>query len=191
MKEALPDKEFSLIHEIAKSPAYTQRELSQNTGFSLGMTNILLGRLVHKGFVKIKQLDWKRTQYLLTVKGAMEKARKSYAYAVHTIRQFQRIRTRIHEILLAEYSKGTRKAYVIAWPETVVVIEEVLRELPFKDFKIVFLETFKHLGTKKGVVFTATVERKIKPRPGQRIVPLIDYDTLRFRFDDGQGMESP
>ena len=85
--EPLGDREFSLIQEIAREPARTQRELSQSTGLSLGMTNILLKRLVHKGYIKVKHLDWKRTQYLLTVEGMMEKTRKSFAYALHTIRQ--------------------------------------------------------------------------------------------------------
>ena len=35
----------------------------------LGMTNLLIQRLARKGLIKVTQLDWKRTQYLLTLKG--------------------------------------------------------------------------------------------------------------------------
>src|SRR5687767_5206385 len=94
---ALPAKEFSLIQEIARKPLQTQRQLSQSTGLSLGMTNILLKRLARKGYIKIKHLDWKRTQYLLTVKGLLEKTRKSYAYALYAINQFRLIRERIRD----------------------------------------------------------------------------------------------
>ena len=69
--------EYAVISEVAREPGQTQREISRKVGLSLGMTNALLLRLARKGYIKMKQLDWKRTEYLLTLKGAMEKTRKS------------------------------------------------------------------------------------------------------------------
>ncbi len=181
--KSLGEREFSLIQEIAREPSCTQRKLSQSTGLSLGMTNILLKRLVHKGYIKVKHLDWKRTQYLLTLEGVMEKTRKSFSYALHTIRQFQQIRKRIHERVLREYEVGVREAIVVAWPETADAIREALKELPIDDFNLKYVESFKELGDRRGVVFTATVENIPEPKEGQRLVPLLDYDTLKFKFE--------
>jgi DNA-binding MarR family transcriptional regulator len=83
--------EYSVLQEVARQPTQTQRELSRKVGLSLGMTNALLLRLTRKGYIKMRQLDWKRTEYLLTFKGALEKTRKSYAYTLHTIRLFRTI----------------------------------------------------------------------------------------------------
>ena len=43
---------------------------------SLGMTN-LLSRLVAKGYIRIRQLNKKKTEYILTPKGFTEKYHKS------------------------------------------------------------------------------------------------------------------
>ena len=182
MPDLLADKEFSLIQEIAKNSSQTQRKLSQNTGLSLGMTNILLQRLVRKGYVKIKHLDWNRTQYLLTVEGLVEKTQKSYAYALHVFRQFHLIRQRIREVVLEEHSRGMRSALVVAWPETAEMIRECVRELGLQDLEVTYLETFKELGDRPGTVFTATMEPQPGPKEGQRFVPLLEVEALTFKF---------
>ena len=89
--DPLAEKEFILIQEIAKSPTRTQRDLSESIGLSLGMTNLLIKRLARKGLIKVTHLDWKRTQYLLTLKGMMEKTRKTYHYTLYTLRLFRQI----------------------------------------------------------------------------------------------------
>ncbi|MFH2204163.1 MAG: winged helix-turn-helix transcriptional regulator [Elusimicrobiota bacterium] len=177
------EREFSLIQEISREPSRTQRELSQSTGLSLGMTNILLKRLVHKGYIKVKHLDWKRTQYLLTMKGVMEKTRKSFSYALHTIRQFRIISKRIHDLVQREYERGERAAIVVAWPETADAVREALADMEATDFKMYYVETFKELGERPGLIFTATVEDIPPPKAGQRFVPLLDNDALKFKFD--------
>jgi DNA-binding MarR family transcriptional regulator len=178
----LADNEFSLIQEIEKRPSLTQRELSVRTGLSLGMTNILLKRLARKGLIKIQRLDLRGTRYLLTVEGLVEKTRKSFAYAVFAFRQFQIVQRRIHDVVWKEYRGGVRRASVVAWPETVLMIEESLKGLGLQDLEIVFVETFKHLGDRPGVAFLATIEPPPRPRPGQRFVPLLEYEALKFKF---------
>ena len=181
-KDVLADKEFSIIQEIAKNSSVTQRELSQSTGLSLGMTNILLKRLVRKGYVKVTHLDWKRTQYLLTVKGLFEKTRKSYAYALYAIQQFRLIRKRIHDLVTQEYQGGLRSAVIVAWPETAEMIRAALSELTLPGLAVTFVETFEQLDGRAGLVFTATVEPQPGPGPGQRFIPLLEVDALKFRF---------
>ena len=81
-RDDLAEKEFLLIQEISRKPTHTQRDLSRSVGLSLGMTNLIIQRLSRKGLIKVTQLDWKRTQYLLTLKGAVEKTRKGPYLAI-------------------------------------------------------------------------------------------------------------
>src|SRR5947209_3037692 len=104
-RPALAEKEFLLIQEIARKPTRTQRDLSQSLGLSLGMTNLLIQRLSRKGLIKITQLDWKRTQYLLTLKGAVEKTRKAYGYTLYTLRIFRQIQDNITVVLRREHAE--------------------------------------------------------------------------------------
>lgn len=180
----MEDKEFSLIQEISLRPHQTQRQLSSEVGLSLGMTNILLMRLVRKGYVKIRQLDWKRTEYLLTLAGAMEKARKTYAYTLHTIRLYRSVMENVQKVIKEEYDRGTRRAIIVAWPETVAAISGALKELALDDLEVEFVDNFKTLGGRPGMVLVATEEPAPKPGPGQHFVPLLNGGALKFSFPD-------
>jgi DNA-binding MarR family transcriptional regulator len=176
--------EYALIQAVADNPGQTQRAISKRIGLSLGMTNILLVRLARKGYIKIKQLDWKRTEYLLTMKGALEKSRKSYAYTFHTIRLFQQIIKVVQESMRREYEAGAREAIVVAWPETAKAVQGAVEGLGLEGLKLEYAETFRKAGTKPGLIFIATEEAAPKPAPGQKFVMLLDFRDLRFQYPD-------
>jgi DNA-binding MarR family transcriptional regulator len=176
--------EFALMQAVADNPGQTQRAISARIGLSLGMTNILLMRLARKGYIKIRQLDWKRTEYLLTLKGAIEKSRKSYAYTLHTIRLFRQIITVVQEAVRREYAAGLREATVVAWPETAQAIREAVAELPLDGLRLRYVTTFKALGSRPGTVFIATEEPAPRPAADQKFVTLLDFRDLKFQYPD-------
>ena len=179
----LQEKEFTLIQELVRKPESTQRELSHSLGCSLGMTNILIKRLIRKGYIKVNQLTWNKTRYLLTYKGAMEKARKSYAYAVHTWTQARLITQAIQETVIDEYHDGCREAVFVAYPETQSVIRAALAEKDLPGFSSEYLESFKYVQPRHRLVFAATVEPLPAPSAGRRVVPLLDRVAMEFRFE--------
>ncbi|MDE2028516.1 MAG: winged helix-turn-helix transcriptional regulator, partial [Candidatus Omnitrophica bacterium] len=85
MTPALDEREFELVNIVGAQLAANQREISRQMNLSLGMTNMLLRRLISKGYIRIKQLNKKKTEYLLTPKGFSEKLRKSVKYTLKTI----------------------------------------------------------------------------------------------------------
>lgn len=101
-KEPLSEKEFEIINIIADGFRSNQRQLSAHIGLSLGMTNLLLKRLATKGYLRIRQLDRKKVQYLLTSQGIAEKARKTYSYTLKTIQSFALIRSELNRVLKAQ-----------------------------------------------------------------------------------------
>lgn len=176
--------EYALMQAVAENPGQTQRAISKRIGLSLGMTNILLVRLARKGYIKIRQLDWKRTEYLLTMKGALEKSRKSYAYTLHTIRLFHQIISVVQESMRREHAAGMREASVVAWPETAKAIQGAVDELGLSGLRLRYFETFKSLGARPGTVFIATEEPAPKPAPEQKFVTLLDFRDLKFQYPD-------
>jgi DNA-binding MarR family transcriptional regulator len=180
--QALAPQEYRLIQAIERLPDGSQRALSQELGLSLGMTNILLKRLAKKGILKAQKLDWNRTRYLLTYKGAAEKARKSYAYALHAWRQSVKITRAVQETIVAEYRAGARRAAVVAWPETAALIQSVLPpDMP--DFEIRYFEAFKYVDPSFDIVFTATVEPNPAQAGSKRLIPLLEKIDLEFQFE--------
>lgn len=177
--DALAENEFALIQEISKSPSSTQRELSTSTGLSLGMTNLLIKRLARKGYIKISQLDWKRTQYLLTLKGAFEKAKKSYNYSLYTIRIFRQIRDNIRTVLKREHDAGQRAFTIVAQDEVLELVREAVSDLAFPDATYTFVDDFKDAAGE--LVLTATLEAPPEPKAGQRFIVLVDFRNLDFK----------
>lgn len=178
--DRLAESEFILIQEIAKSPTRTQRELSTSVGLSLGMTNLLIKRLARKGLIKVTQLDWNRTQYILTIKGGLEKARKMYDYTIYTVRIFRQIEDNITQALRAEYAAGRRRFTLVAEAELLELIRESVERLALPDSTFAFSEDYDRLGD-ADLVLTAT---KSPPpaRAGCRFVSLVDFDNISFRL---------
>lgn len=74
------DKELAILEEIHSNNSISQREVSERTGISLGSVNILLKKMAKEGLVKMEQIPANRVVYMLTPKGMLEKASKTYSY---------------------------------------------------------------------------------------------------------------
>jgi DNA-binding MarR family transcriptional regulator len=55
-----------------KDDPRSQRSLSRDMGIALGLTNLIIRRLVHKGWVRIIRIKPNRVRYLLTPAGIAE-----------------------------------------------------------------------------------------------------------------------
>lgn len=179
---SLAQKEFALIQEISKKPTHTQRSLSQSVGLSLGTTNLLIQRLAHKGYIKVTQLDWKRTQYLLTIKGAMEKTHKAYHYTIYTIRIFRQIQDNITTLLRREYANNRRQFILVAQNEILELLREAIAGLSFKDAVFTYCQSYDEVPTEADLILTATLQAPPKPVNGERYVSLVDFDNIDFRI---------
>ena len=95
------DIHLDLLRKLEVNPEYTQRELSQEMGVSLGKINYCMKKLIEKGWVKLINFSRNPNKvgytYLLTAKGIEEKTRLTYA--------FLKIKTEEYEMLKDEISK--------------------------------------------------------------------------------------
>jgi DNA-binding MarR family transcriptional regulator len=180
--DTLAEKEFLLIKEISRKPTSTQRDLSQSLGLSLGTTNLLIRRLARKGIIKVTQLDWKRTQYLLTLKGALEKTRKAYHYTRYTLRIFRQIQENITTILTREYRSGRRDFVLVARDEILELVRETVGDLSLADAAFTFVPTFDEVPARADLVLTATLEPTPASANGRRYMSLVDFDDIDFRI---------
>lgn len=86
-------RDLRLLTEISSEEVVTQRSLAKKHGLALGLTNLLIRRLVRKGHVKIVNLNHNRIRYLITPQGLVEKARLTYAYLEYSLYFYRQIRT--------------------------------------------------------------------------------------------------
>ncbi|MCK5578392.1 MAG: winged helix-turn-helix transcriptional regulator [Planctomycetes bacterium] len=132
------EKEFEVIRQIAgnhqaNATAVNQREIAQRTGMSVGMTNLIIKRLVTKGYVKLKQLTPKKIQYLLTPKGFAEKAKKSYRFTLKTINLLGQMKSQIRQLIEEEYQKGVRRFIIIGQGELAGLVKVSSQGLNLSD----------------------------------------------------------
>ena len=131
--DVLDEREFELVNIIGAQLASNQRELSRHMDISLGMTNMLLHRLIAKGYIRIQQLDKRKIQYILTPKGFTEKMRKSVKYTIKTLNSIGIIKSRLKEIMQKIYEDGERDFYVLGGSDLGLLVEIQVREISKGD----------------------------------------------------------
>lgn len=142
----ISEKEFAVIREISNNHKPAQRDIAKKAGISLGMTNIIIKRLVEKGFIKMQEAPPRTVIYTLTPKGLAEKTKKSYQFALKTIDIIRHVKNHIQDIILKEYDQGARSFVISGSGELAAFTEIVLRDLNFND--VVYSK--EHIQTEGG-----------------------------------------
>jgi DNA-binding MarR family transcriptional regulator len=176
----LAENEFLLIQEISRNPDSTQRHLSESLGLSLGTTNLLIRRLARKGLLKVQQLDWKRTRYLLTLEGAVEKSRKAYHYTVYTLRIFRQLQENISKVLEKEHAAGRREFVFVADHELLDLLRETAEGYGLEGARFTYAPGFRDVPREADLVFYASLERPPEQK-GRRFVSVVDFDDIDYR----------
>jgi EPS-associated MarR family transcriptional regulator len=95
------DIHLELLRKLEVNPEYTQRELSQEMGVSLGKINYCMKKLIERGWIKLSNFSHNSNKvgyiYLLTPKGIEQKASLTIS--------FLKIKMQEYEILKNEISK--------------------------------------------------------------------------------------
>jgi len=125
----LDEREFELVNILGAQLGSNQRDLSRKMNLSLGMINMLIRRLINKGFIRIEQLNKRKVKYILTTRGFAEKMRKSVKYTLKTLDSIGLIKNRIKEILIELNNEGHRNFYVYCESDLATLIKMVFNEV--------------------------------------------------------------
>ena len=98
-QEADPYIELSLLSEVQRTPDTTQRGLASRLGISLGLTNLLLRSVAHKGYVRVAKANWRRRIYALTPKGMVRRVLLTGAYINRVLDHYQKVKLILREEL--------------------------------------------------------------------------------------------
>jgi len=90
-------RELRLLAEVEQNPEITQRQLSARLGIALGLTNVLLRNLAHKGYLRASQSSWKRWVYALTPDGFSHKLRLTLGYISRVLDNYQTVRQTLRD----------------------------------------------------------------------------------------------
>ena len=86
---------FDLLRKIKERPAYTQRELASELGFSLGKLNYCLKSLKKKGHIKLKNFQNNKNKinyaYILTPRGLAIKTKLTVNFMKRKMEEYDEL----------------------------------------------------------------------------------------------------
>jgi len=122
---------LQLLRAVEQDSYVTQRSLATQMGVALGLANLYLKRLVHKGYIKINTIPSHRIKYLLTPKGIIEKSRLTYQYIQHSLSYYRDMRQRLKQVLSGLSQVGAKRIVVYGTSELAELAYLTLREMNF------------------------------------------------------------
>jgi len=98
------DIRLDLLRKLQSNPKYTQRELSQEMGISLGKVNYCIQKLTDRGWVKLTNFSRSSNKlgymYLLTPKGIEQKAKLTTLFLKSKLDEFEILKDEISQLKL-------------------------------------------------------------------------------------------
>lgn len=158
------ERELKIIEEISQDKNLTQRKISHKLGLSLGITNLILKRLASKGYIKVKGLDRRKVQYILTPKGFTEKAKESYRYFLKTIHSLQEMKKKIQRLILMEYEKGKAHFVILGDNELADIVELSLKGLNKNGLEYRRVSRLEDINSNKAVILLTQDKLNIEHR---------------------------
>ena len=99
--KSISEESLEIMHILEKNPHSTQRQLSKETGSSIGKVNYCLKGLIDIGFIKIenfKNSDHKLNYaYILTPKGIKQKINVTKKYIEIKIQEYDKLKQYLNE----------------------------------------------------------------------------------------------
>ena len=122
-------RDMHLLQELTDTPQVTQRELSKRIGIALGLTNLMLRRLIKKGYIKISGTKRSRIRYLITPTGILEKSRLTYEFVQYSLELYGRIRQSLRKQLEVLVQEGNRRIVLYGTGELAEIAFLTIREM--------------------------------------------------------------
>ena len=98
------DIRLDLLRRLESNPEYTQRDLSQEMGVSLGKVNYCMKKLTEKGLIKLTNFTHNPNKmgyaYLLTPSGIEEKSRLTFSFLKRKVIEYEILKDEINELKL-------------------------------------------------------------------------------------------
>lgn len=103
-------RDLRLLEAVHEDSRVTQRGLASKLGIALGLANIYLKRMIHKGYIKCVNVQPNRISYLITPRGISEKARLTYEFMDYSLHLYGEVRQHLREAMQDCAAAGKRVA---------------------------------------------------------------------------------
>lgn len=122
-------RKLQVLEELSANPSLTQRHLANRLEVALGLTNLMIRRLVKKGYVKVVNAPRNRIRYLLTPMGLTEKTRLTYEYLEYSLHLYREVRRILTDTLTRVVASGGRRVVFFGASEIAEITYVTIKEL--------------------------------------------------------------
>lgn len=122
-------RELKVLEELSVNSSVTQRHLAMQLKAALGLTNLMMRRLIKKGYVKVVNIQNNRLNYLLTPQGVSEKTRLTYEYLEYSLHLYRTVRLVLREALAPVARSGGKRIVLFGAGEIAEIAYLTLKEL--------------------------------------------------------------
>jgi len=122
-------RELKVLEELSANSSITQRHLALKLEVALGLANLMMHRLVKKGYIKVVNIQSNRIKYLLTPHGLSEKTRLTYEYLEYSLHLYRSVRRVLKEALEPVAETGRKAIVLLGVGEIAEIIFLTLKEL--------------------------------------------------------------
>ena len=129
----LSEKHFQVLDTLDRDEIHTQRQLSKETGISLGQVNYVLKTLLKKGLVKLGNFRINPHKisymYLLTPKGFQAKSKLAAGFVMARLKEYNRVKGRLVERLEEIQGEGHSRILFVGPEMAREFVESIIREM--------------------------------------------------------------
>ncbi len=166
-------RDLALLTVMEEDSRVTQRRLADRVGIALGLANLYVRRLVHKGYIKCVTMPPNRLVYLITPRGLAHKARLTYEFMQHSGALFRDARRHLRRALEASVHDNGARVALFGTGEAA--------ELAFLSLKELGAEPVAVFDKRDGAMFLGVPVRSIKDHEQ------VDYDMIVIASFDVPG----
>jgi len=134
------EKTFQILDTLDRKEIYTQRQLAEHSGISLGQVNYILKSLLEKGLVKVDNFRKHPRKigyvYLLTPKGIEAKSRLAVRFVMSKLSEYNNLRARLAERLVNIEKKGQGRLIFMGPPIVKEFVDSIIKERQLKLFLV-------------------------------------------------------
>ncbi len=138
--------ELRIMELVEERDTVTQRGVATELEIAVGMANSLIKKLVHKGFIKIKEAPSRRYGYYLTPEGFIEKSRLVSKYIANSFKFFGQVRGDYEAIAAEVTSSQLNTVCCVGTGEVLEVAQMVFTARGVQTLCV--LDVLAHEGTK-------------------------------------------
>jgi hypothetical protein len=153
-------RDLRVLEAVQQDSRLTQRGLASKLGIALGLANIYLKRMIHKGYIKVVNVQPNRISYLITPRGIAEKARLTYEFMDYSLHLYGEVRQHLRAALRECAAAGKRVA---------IFGSGEAAELAYLSLKESGLDPVGVFDMEGGRVFL-----------GMPVTPIADHHTVEF-----------